>query len=653
MASPFEITATPEFERIFNLPRRKWEERALAHDLCARMTRAFSIRGNPYELRPIQAAALADGHDLRGLLAPMSVGTGKTLVSYLLPAIIPGIQRPLLILPAALEKKTWREFKILQKHWICHPDFMTEKKFKECVITYQALSRENGKKELQDRRPDILICDEAHKIANRDASCTKSVSRFMVANPETIFCAMSGTITKRSIADYWHLIFWALRHNMPLPRSEAEMLKWSEALDERKIEAVSRIGAGALMHFVAKEDLPQAAERTVPVGRTQQMPEFYFENQLAAVRKGYQRRLQESPGVVSSTEQSVACSLTFRRLQVDLSPQVLEHFKALRTRPATSPNGDILTTPMEVWRVAREIACDFYYEWQPPPPSDWMGARSTWNWFCREICYQDGSLHAQYAHLHLDSPMQVARAVTGASLVEYETDEETLQAMALDAGYNLNTLPEGVSLAELPDPRTGRMLGEGVPAKTKTITHPPTITDENIVKAYHAWAAVRGSYKINTVPRWIDDTMQKFCVNWSKQNGPAIIWTEHRAFGIRLAQLLGTGFCSNGGLDANGRMIEDYTAKETVVASVAANSEGRNLQNWNNNLIVTVMPTGRVIEQLAGRTHRQGQTADNVNFDWIAACPEQDQGFSQMMADARYIQDTTGAVQKILFADHI
>jgi hypothetical protein len=105
-------------------------------------------------------------------------------------------------------------------------------------------------------------------------------------------------------------------------------------------------------------------------------------------------------------------------------------------------------------------------------------------------------------------------------------------------------------------------------------------------------------------------------------------------------------------MDANGKTIEDYAGK-TVVASVAANKEGRNLQAWNRNLVVTAMPTGSLWEQLIGRTHRMGQQADTVYVDWVAACEEQDRGFQQLMADAKYIQDTTGQSQKLLYADHV
>jgi hypothetical protein len=55
------------------------------------------------------------------------------------------------------------------------------------------------------------------------------------------------------------------------------------------------------------------------------------------------------------------------------------------------------------------------------------------------------------------------------------------------------------------------------------------------------------------------------------------------------------------------------------VLSVAAHHEGRNLQFANRNLCLTMTPSGKVWQQLIGRTHRQGQDADEVSIDFY--CP--------------------------------
>ena len=62
-------------------------------------------------------------------------------------------------------------------------------------------------------------------------------------------------------------------------------------------------------------------------------------------------------------------------------------------------------------------------------------------------------------------------------------------------------------------------------------------------------------------------------------------------------------------------------------------------------------PNGRIAEQLVGRTHREGQEADEVSVDMVVACVEQWKGLRQAEADARYVEQTTGVQQKLLYAD--
>ena len=430
----------------------------------------------------------------------------------------------------------------------------------------------------------------------------------MLSHPETVFCGMSGTITKRTLGDYWHLMYWALREKMPLPRTQAEMQRWAEAIDERRVDVLNRRDPGVLMGLCTEEEREKLKpKRSAPLGRTGQMPFFVgnLTEKLTLARQGYQRRLRDSPGVICSTEETLACSLVIRRQHHDPGEVVAKHLQKLRGKEPMTPNGDLLTTPAEVWRHARELSCGFWYRWEPAAPPEWMIARKKWNWYVRQILTPgnsagnpsadnyDGILYDEFKHLHLDSPMLVANAVTQGRIVR-------------------------------PD----------------------------IIAALNDWNAIKDSFKINSVAEWVSDSTIDFCVNWVKENGKSIIWVEHRAFAERLAQKLGTGFCSNGGMDANGKLIDDY-AGETVVASVAANKEGRNLQAWSRNLIVTAPPTGSLWEQMLGRTHRPGQLEDTVYVDWLAACSEQDAGFDQLMADARYIQDTTGQSQKLLYADHV
>ncbi|GAH12320.1 unnamed protein product, partial [marine sediment metagenome] len=105
------------------------------------------------------------------------------------------------------------------------------------------------------------------------------------------------------------------------------------------------------------------------------------------------------------------------------------------------------------------------------------------------------------------------------------------------------------------------------------------------------------------------------------------------------------------GLDANGNSISDHTGP-AAVSSIAC-IRGFNLQKWFSNLILNVYPVGTYLEQLLGRTHRYGQTAPAVYAQMLFTAKEQVEGFEQACRDAKYIEQTTGQKQKLVYADYL
>jgi hypothetical protein len=164
---------------------------------------------------------------------------------------------------------------------------------------------------------------------------------------------------------------------------------------------------------------------------------------------------------------------------------------------------------------------------------------------------------------------------------------------------------------------------------------------------YRAWTTVRDTFKPNSVPVWIDERVLQAAAAWASE-GPGIVWTEHVAVGERLSEITGLPYFGAGGT-CKGKPIEE--AQGAVIASVASNCEGRNLQRWSRNLVLSAPPNGKILEQLFARTHRQGQEADEVSVDMFVGCRETWQGLNQAMADARYIQSTTGQPQRLCYAD--
>jgi hypothetical protein len=134
--------------------------------------------------------------------------------------------------------------------------------------------------------------------------------------------------------------------------------------------------------------------------------------------------------------------------------------------------------------------------------------------------------------------------------------------------------------------------------------------------------------------------------------GGGIVWVEHVEFGRELSRRSGVPFYHAKGRDeAAGRFVEDHPPGHMMICSIASNSEGRNLQAWNQNYVVCPPPNGAQWEQMMGRTHRDGQEAEEVSFRPYVGCYEHAACFHQAVADSRYQQDLQGQAQKLQYAD--
>jgi hypothetical protein len=547
------VEDTAEFRRILNLPRRVWAEDAELDALAERLTAWLKRPGGQMKLRPVQAKALEELHDYGGLLSPIRVGGGKTLLTFLAPVVC-GAERPLLIVPAKLKNKTAREFAELAKHWLYHP--------KTLIVSYEKISRDGGYEFLQQVNPDMIIADECHRLKSQAAGVTRKLRRWRKENRNTRWCLMSGTMTTRSLREYAHLAKWALNKLSPLPDKGNEVADWGDALDE-KVDPMKRLLPGVLLGMCTDEDLALVAKDQ--------------NKATEAARRGFRRRFVETPAVVATEERALGVSLSITSSLLDVSGECKADFARLRELWQT-PDGQDFTEGVDLWRHARELACGLYYRWEPEAPKPWMEARREWSKFVRETL----SLRRN----GIDTPFQVAKACKAGLL----------------------------------------------PARQ-----------------YQAWESLRDTFKPNSVPVWRHTKTLEAAAKWLREND-GICWVEHVAFGERLAKDTGLPYFGAGGVDAKGRDIESATGP--VIASIASNSEGRNLQvTWSRNLVVSAPPNGRVFEQLIGRTHREGQLADEVEFLIMFACIEQWEGFKQAERDALYVEQTTGAPQKLLYAD--
>lgn len=474
------VPASAEWHRIDRLPSRQWlssEVDAIVSELSARLRQP----GSTATLLPAQALSLVEAFTAGGLFAPLPVGSGKTLLSLLLPVFLTA-KKPILIVPAALARKTLLERSRYEQQWRLPGNLR--------ILSYERLSRESAARELEDYAPDALIFDECHKLKNPRAAVTRRVSRYLSAHPGVKVAAMSGTITKRSIKDFAHVVAWCLAHS-PAPTTFTDLEAWSSALDVRVQEPRTRPAyPGPILRWCLPEDLADGDEHDHG-------------------RRGYRRRLVSTPGVVALSEQSVSCSLRVDAEWLD-QPACAEAFTRLRTSWEL-PDGYELIDGPSVWRAARQIGLGFYYTLRVWPPTEWREKRRAWARLVRTIISEHGN------RLHIDTEAQVASAiVTGHLPVSIladarairdewkaieptftpETITEWLSPDALDWADRWLTSERGILWCEsvafgsaLADRGWSYYGAEGLDARKRLIDHAPT--GRGIVASYAANKAGR------------------------------------------------------------------------------------------------------------------------------------------------------------------
>lgn len=164
------------------------------------------------------------------------------------------------------------------------------------------------------------------------------------------------------------------------------------------------------------------------------------------------------------------------------------------------------------------------------------------------------------------------------------------------------------------------------------------------------WRAIEPTFIPNTVAVWFSSEALDTAAHWLEEN-KGIVWCDHVAFAEALAKLTGLSYYGQKALDQNKRHVMDHPAGTPFIASIKSVGEGQNLQAWSRNLVMSPPRAGLIWEQLLGRTHRDGQTAEEVTCDVYAACWEHADDFWQAMKDAKMRTDSTGQVDKLVYAD--
>lgn len=576
---------SPDFARVLSLPRRPKPELApIIQELTAKLKRPEGTM----TLRPIQALALHEAVQAGGLIGMVRIGGGKTLISMLMPMVMPGCQRSVLLIPSDLRDQFYKDWKEYGQHWKL-PNLAGEGPFVVGrpvlhLMTYSELSHKKGTDALIRINPDHVGSDECQALRNVLSARGGRFFDFFPARPKVRFTALSASITANSFTDMTHLFVVALGPGAPVPVAPSVVKEWASALDP---DVDIPFDSGVLRMFCLPEE---------------------------DVRDGVHRRLVDTLGVIASTGDQIDIPLTFiERKPPPMPADVLEAYRKLkRKNPETDcwtrPDGEPLEDQLEVQDCARDLAVGLYLRTIFPRGEAkelidlWYEIRSAWN---RELRTQ---LQGQRSAF-FDSPALLEEAA---------------------ARYYEGGCPE-CNRTALADHSVGCKIAFALPVWNSY--------------AYPAWKEIREAVYTESETVWMSDWMVQDMAQWAREH-VGIIWVEHPKLGERLAEVTGCRYYGSG--DEAHAEIGNEKGDRTIICSIASHHKGKNLQAFNKNLIAQWPSSAELVEQTVGRSHRDGQTKP-VSCWYYAHTVELENSVEKSVARAKWMQSQMGP-QKICYA---
>ena len=160
------------------------------------------------------------------------------------------------------------------------------------------------------------------------------------------------------------------------------------------------------------------------------------------------------------------------------------------------------------------------------------------------------------------------------------------------------------------------------------------------------WALVADYVPPPRVWKWIDREQNA----WLKcaLDEPTIIFSNTTAPARAAAKDIGLVYHGQG--TAAAKAILDEDGSRSIVCSIDAHKEGRNLQMYKRAILMCFKPTGSLLEQVLGRLHRTGQLADEVTY--LVPTTYQEELF-RARDDAIFLERSLGQRQKLCYANFI
>lgn len=582
-----------------------------------------------FKLERSQAEALYAYSLHGGLFAPLPVGSGKTLISLRCVGIAfeNGITRAVLFVPPQVYSQlvnrdiAWTRRRVPLGCSFYLMGGLNAAKRKQLsgagrqgcwIFPYSLLSRPDSYENLEAIRPELVIFDEAHNLKNRSAARTKRILTYYRKYRPQVVC-LSGTMTKKSLNDYAHLVTMCLKESAPVPLEANVVQEWAATLDstQRQTEShhVRNTGPGPLRPLIAWSN--------------HHFPATKLEFDVQGFRMAFQNRLLTAPGVVTSTGESLGTSLIVQNRKVKHMEAEggaeLDRLTHQLNDTWTTPSGDELEHAMLVWKWNYELTAGIYNALEWPTVEDLIVKRGLREHEATQILEESKRYHEALQEYHrelrawfrthahrpgLDTPMLVA-----ASMARYEDRDVGKKLYAAWSHKNELDFRQRV----------------------ERVTFPVRVCDYKVREAAK-WAAGQEDggivwYENREVGHWIVDVMKELDV-------PHI----HCPAGKAVDRML------------TAENVADLTRGKTLVCSLSAHGTGKNLQFKTDQLFVQLPITETEAEQAIGRTHRKGQDADEITVTTLVSNVYDEMCLAALLNDAIYVRETMNDARKLLIA---
>lgn len=480
--------------------------------------------------------------------------------------------------------------------------------YKGCYIaTYSLLSTTDANDMLRAIQPDLVILDEAHNLKNREAARTKRLFSYLEDHEDVELCAFSGTITSKGVEDYHHIIRRALGDNCPLPQSVRLAGEWGMILNSGAVPSEAQ--AAELVPLI---EWARAA-----------VPEEKFPANVSGFRKAYKERFRTAPGVVTTHDSEIGCSLVISNVPVQdyENCEGWEELSIIMRRIETmwvTPTDDEIEHAIHAYKWLYEMSAGFYNELYWPTARELARSKQISEAEADDLL--SGAMDHHLAH------QEYARGLRNWLGAHQRAGIDTPMLVGLDMAKN-----------------GSRNVGRDL---------------------YELWCAMKNLEFADMPERWsrairVCPFKVNAAVEWAKglpAGKGGIVWVHHQEMGLWAWEaMIEAGIDAlhcPAGKQANQQIIDPAHAHRIVVASLDAHGEGKNLQHFEHMFYLQWPRRAVRAEQSLGRFHRNGQLADEVEARCCRTIDFDDLVFAACLQDGLYIHQTTGVRQKVIYATH-